>query len=282
MDGRKGLMQANGHEGEEPGGKNVASNDAHLLVHEVERREDARGKECANGLDDEHHGKSTDNQHEQRGDEGVQDTRHDLADLLLEKREEGACDEGGDHATRSRVVGRVGDGQHDGARGIGRARGKQRHGGVRDAHHARDAAEGRRAAKLTRRVVPDEDGQVGEQRPAHGADALIPPCIGEQVARGNIDDVADAVDQARGDDAGKQCHEHVGDLLHEGLHRLALVLGLLSGLVLRCGVAQADIVNHGALGDAGELRELLEHLVHLAGAEYDLHRIVLDEAHHAV
>lgn len=61
-----------------------------------------------------------------------------------------------------------------------------------------------------------------------------------------------------------------------------LVLGLLGRLVLGGGVGHAQVLDDLALGNAGQLGELLQHLVHLAGAEHDLHGVALNEAHHAV
>lgn len=55
---------------------------------------------------------------------------------------------------------------------IGGAGGQQRHASVGDAHHAGDIAEHGGAAELAGGAEAHEDGQVGEQRPAHGADAL--------------------------------------------------------------------------------------------------------------
>ena len=200
--------------------------------------------------------------------------------MALKPREESARDKRRDHTARRGIVLGTGKRQQNGRCGISRTCREQRHCSVGDAHHAGDTAESRRPAELTSGVVADQNGQVRKECPPHRANALIPPCTSESITRGHIDHVADTVDEAGGDDTRKQRYEHVSDFLQKCLHRLALVLGLLRRLVL--GGRRNDVFLNRPLSDAREFGELVKHLVDLARTEHDLHRIVLDQAHHAV
>ena len=280
VDRRERLMQADGHQRQEACRQDIAAQDAQLLEDKGQNAKDGSRQPCANRLDDEHQSKGADDEHQQRGQERVECVGHNLANLTLHPGKKCASDESRDHAARCGVVLRIGERQQNGSGRISRARRKQGHGAVGDTHHAGDATQRSGATKLTCRVIAHQDGQIGKQGPAHGTNALVPPLACKRACRRDVNDVADTVDEASRNDAGKQGDEDIGNLLEEGLNRLGLVLCLLRGLV------RGRSVNHALVGNAfrkaGELGELLEHLIHLARTQHDLHRVVLDQAHHAV
>ena len=280
VDRRKCLMQTNGHQRQEACRQNIAAQNAQLLKDKGEDAKDRGRQPSANRLDDEHQGKGTDDEHQQRRQERIERVGHDLANLTLHPGEKCASDESRDHTARSGIVLCIGERQQNSGAGIGGARRKQGHSAVSDAHHAGNTTQRSGATKLARRVIAHQDGQIGKQGPAHRTNALVPPLACKRACRRDVNDVADTVDEASRNDAGKQGDEDVGDLLKEGLNRFGLVLGLLRGLV--CGRSVNHALVSNAFRKAGELGELLEHLIHLARTQHDLHRVVLDQAHHAV
>ena len=280
VDRRERLMQADGHQRQEACRQDIAAQDAQLLEDKGEDAKDRGRQPSANRLDDKHQSKGADDEHQQRGQERIERVGHDLANLTLHPGEKRTSDESRDHTARCGVVLRIGERQQNGSGRISSARRKQGHGAVGDAHHAGDTAQCSGATKLARCVIAHQNGQIGEEGPTHGANALIPPLARKRTRRRDIDDVADTVNEASRNDAGKQGDEDVGNLLKEGLNRFGLVLGLLRGLVCGRSVNYALVSN--AFRKAGELGEFLEHLIHLARTQHDLHRVVLDQAYHAV